>query len=286
MVEWMTFEGSLWVRDLVVSIIFLAIVVALRTLLVRFAPRAEGISLETTRRWMVYIRNGTLLVALLGLVMIWAHELQTLAISLVAVAAAIVIATREFILCFSGGVWRAVSNAYKIGDRIKIGDIRGDVVDINLLATTVMELGPASEPALYTGRAVTFPNSLLLSQPVADESYTGAYRVRIIRVPLPLSGDWGEARRRLLEIAAQECAEYLDAARAHMARMKSEEGFDTPTVEPRVAIELPEPGRVDLLLRVAVPAAQEGRITQAILARFLGQIHEHRPPGADRPVST
>lgn len=276
MVNWMNSGGALWPRDLLVSLIFLAIVFVIRTLLVRVAAHNAGLSLETRRRWMVNVRNGALLVALLGLVLIWAHEIQTLAISLVAVAAAIVIATKELILCVSGGIWRAASNAYQVGDRIKIGDIRGDVVDINLMATTVMELGPGNQAHQYTGRAVVFPNGLLLSEPVADESYTGTYGVRVLRIPIQLPNDWRLAERLLLDIAFKECGDYLERARVHMAKMQSDEGFDTPTVEPRVAIELPEPDRVDLLLRVPVPAGREGRVTQVILHRFLAEFHHAR----------
>ncbi len=276
MLEWMTANNALWMRDLMASTAFIATVIIMRTVLVRLINRPVGLSLETKRRWMVSIRNAALFISVVGLVLIWAHEIRTLAISLVAVGAAIVIATRDFILCFSGGVWRIVSQAYKVGDRIKIGETRGDVVDINFLATTVMELESGTHAHQYTGRAVVFPNSLLLTLPVAAESYTGAYRVRTIRVPLSLRVDWEKARQRLLDVASEECAEYLEAARTHMSRMQKEEGLETPAVEPRVAIELPEPDRVDLLLRVAVPAAHEGRITQKILSRFLAGLESTR----------
>ncbi len=280
MVDWMNSGDTLWRRDLLVSFIFLLSVFLVRRVLARVVVHVDGLSLETRRRWMVSVRNGMLLIALLGLILIWAPEIRTLALSLVAVAAAIVIATKDLILCFSGGVWRAASQAYKVGDRIKIGEIRGDVVDINFMATTVMELGPGLEAHQYTGRAVVFPNSLLLSEPVADESYTGAYRMRIMRVPIKLPEDWRHAERLLLDIAFKECGDYLEAARTHMDKMRHDEGFDTPTVEPRVLVELPDPERVDLLLRVAVPAGREGRITQAILHRFLAEFYHPTPVNA------
>lgn len=275
MFNWMNSHETLWLKDLLISSLFLISVFVLRTLLVRLITHMHGPTHEMRLRWLVNIRNAMLLVALVGLTMIWSNELQTLAISLAAVAAAMVLATRELILCFSGGLWRAGSKAYSVGDRVNVGKFRGDVVDINLFATTLMELGPGNEAHQYTGRAVVLPNSMLLSEPVATESYTGPFSVRVLRIPLTLRDDWRAAERKLLEISYRECADYLEAARLHMKKMERNEGFDTPSVDPRIVVELPEPDRVDLLLRVPVQKGREGRVTQAILHRFLAEFPRH-----------
>jgi small-conductance mechanosensitive channel len=209
------------------------------------------------------------LIFVTGLVFIWFHELSTFAVSLVALAVALVLATKELILCLSGTALRAGTNAYTLGDRIEIAGTRGNVVDQNLLATTVLEIGPGHTSSQYTGRAVIFPNSLLLSHPVVNETYMKEFTVHIMNIPLTIRDDWHGAERLLLDIAKEECAPFVDEAQHHIKQLEGKAWLDAPSVQPRVSIQLPEPGRINLLLRVPSPSHRTSRIEQAILRRFL-----------------
>ena len=126
--------------NVLVSAGLVALAMLLRAALARTIP-ATG-SLDERRRRLVGIRNTLVLVVLAGLAIIWASELRTLAVSLVAIAVALVIATREPILCAIGALARASRQLYGVGDRIEIKGIRGDVIDVGLLYTSVMEVGP------------------------------------------------------------------------------------------------------------------------------------------------
>jgi len=54
------------------------------------------------------------------------------------------------------------SRLYTIGDRVQIGDVRGDVIDIGLLRTTLLETGSWVSKDMYNGRVVRIPNSTVL----------------------------------------------------------------------------------------------------------------------------
>jgi small-conductance mechanosensitive channel len=112
------------------SVILIVTVLALRALLGRFIRRSVA-STELRRKWMVQSRNGLLLLLMLGLVLIWGEELRTLALSIVAIAVAFVVATKELILCVIGTLLKTVSNSFNLGDRIQVKDFRGDVIDQN-----------------------------------------------------------------------------------------------------------------------------------------------------------
>jgi len=251
------------------SLILLAVVLALRLILVRAVLSRESLSVETRRRWTVNIRNALALVFIIGLIFIWAHQLSTFAVSLVAIAVALVLATKELILCISGTVLRVGVNAYSMGDRISIGGIRGNVVDQSLLATTVLETGPGHVSSQYTGRAVVFPNSLLMSSPLINETYMKEYIVHVMTIPLTSNDDWQMAEKVLLEIARTECGPFIAEARLHMKQLEGKNWLDAPSVEPRVSLHVPEPGRLNLLLRIPTPAHRTSRVEQAILRRFL-----------------
>jgi small-conductance mechanosensitive channel len=267
--NWSPFSNSPILPDIVKSFILLVLVLTGRLALMRAVTHSASLSVETKRRWVLMIRNGVAAIFVIGLAFIWAHELSTFAVSLVAIAVALVLATKELILCLSGTVLRAGANAYTLGDRIEISGTRGNVIDQNLLATRVLEIGPGHSSSQYTGRAVVFPNSLLLSHPVINETFMKEYVVQVLTIPLMMEDDWQGAEKLLLEIAMSECDPFMEEARVHMKQLEGKAWLDAPSVEPRVSLHVPEPGRIDLLLRIPSPAHRTSRLEQAILRRFL-----------------
>lgn len=269
MMDWLTTSDSTLILDGLKSLVLLAVVLIMRALLVRAVSRSQSLTVEARRRWANNARNTLVVTFVIGLTFIWAHELNAFAVSLIAVAVALVLATKELILCLSGAVLRMGANVYSLGDRIEIHGMRGNVLDQNWLTTTLLEIGPGQMSHQYTGRAVVFPNSLLLSDPLINETYMKDYIVHVMTVPLAADDDWRKAERVLLEAAKDECSPFLEEARRHMKRVEGKSWVDAPSVEPRVTIQLPEPGRINLLLRVPSPGQRTSRVEQAILRRFL-----------------
>lgn len=263
--------NEMWLNGLVSLGYFLALVL-IRIILLRWVNRLTWSSAEVKRIWIVSIRNGFVLLFIFGLLVIWAHELRSVALSLAALAVAIVLAFKELFLCLSGGFLRASSRSFGLGDRIEIQGIRGDVIDENLFVTTLLEVGPGQLGQSYTGRAVTFPNSLLLSHLAINESYTDDFVLHPFIVPLNSKDDWKRAEKVLLSAAQAECASYLSEAQRHFAHISYTRGLETPVAEPRVTVHLPSPDRIDLLVRIPAPARKRGRVEQAILRRYLEEI--------------
>lgn len=233
--------------------------------------RATELSVETRRRWAVNLRNGLLFLFILGMIFIWAPQLQTFAVSVFAVAVAFVLATKQIIDCLSGSALRVLTKAYSLGDRIEIGSIRGNVVDHNALTTTVLEIGPGQTSHQYTGRAMVIPNSFIFDHPLTNETYTKKYRLHIVTVPLSTDDDWKTAERLLLQAGEEEAAPFINEARTYLKKLEGKLWLDAPSVEPRVTIQLPEPGRINLLLRVPCPTQYPSRMEQAILRKFLAE---------------
>ena len=251
------------------SLIALLSFFMLRTALVQVVLKRPNLSVEARRRWVVAIRNGLVGIFIIGLVFIWESQLSTFAVSLVAVALALVLATKELIACTCGSMLRMATNVYSLGDRIEINGIRGNVVDHNLLSTTLLEIGPGQTSQQYTGRAMTIPNSMLFTHTLVNETYSKKYVVHVITVRLTTKDDWRRAEGLLLAIARQECAAYIDEAARYLKQLEGNNWLDAPSVEPRVNIQLPEPGRITLFLRVPSPAHRTSRTEQTILRRFL-----------------
>jgi small-conductance mechanosensitive channel len=200
---------------------------------------------------------------------IWAEQLRTLALSVVAFAAAIILSTKELLMCLTGGLLRSSTGMFGIGDRIEVKKLRGDVIDLTLLTTTVMEIGPDQLSHQHTGRVVVLPNSVFLSESVFNENYMEDYVLQTTVLPVSRKDDWARIERHLLQAAAEVCGDFLAAAQSHIARMGRRRGIDVPSAQPRVSLHFPKPDELNLVMRFPAPARAKARIEQKILRRYL-----------------
>ncbi len=156
---------GLYTSDTFASIALILALMAMRVVAGRALRRRENLTDTVSRRWSANVRNLLVLVAVIGLIMIWAPQLRTFALSLTAVAVAIVVATKELILCLSGAAFRTFTRAFSVGDIVEIGTSKGEVVDLNLLALRLKEFDDRDGSIVPTGRTLILPYSLLFSSP-------------------------------------------------------------------------------------------------------------------------
>lgn len=269
MPSWLPHIDSSVVLDGLTSLLLLLSLLILRTLIVRAIAKNPTFSMEAKRRWIVSVRNTMVFVMLVGLVVIWAHELQAFAVSLVALAAALVLATKELLLCWSGAALRVGGKVYSVGDRIQIAGHRGVVLDHDIFATKLLEIGPGQASHLYTGRVTVFPNSLLFTNALVKENPGQEYGLYLLMIPLRDKDDWRDAERHLLDAAKAECSSYMEEAGRHMKLLEQTNLLEAPSPEPRITIQLSETGYIQLVLRFPAPDRGRSRIEQAILRRYL-----------------
>ena len=177
-------------------------------------------------------------------------------------------------MSFNGSVVRFRGKLFEIGDRIEVGEIRGDVIDTTLLSTTVEEVGKGGSNHLYTGRRISFSNSLFLTRPVINESFLENYYMIRTEIPLSIHSDWKEGKEILLKIAEEEMMPYLEQARRRLRQMERRRGVQLPSVDPRVTISLPDPQQVILSLRMPTPVHFKERLEQVVLTRFLERFYK------------
>lgn len=251
------------------SAILLALVLMVRTFLTATVLRLSPQS-EQRRRWVVNIRNTSILLIMLGLAALWAEAVETFGTLVLALGVGFVIGTKELLMCVTGSFLRTVANTYTVGDRIEISGFRGDVIDLTLFTTTLLEVGPGPNLHLRTGRTIVVPNSKLLGDVVVNESFMKQYVVHVFHVPVRLDGDWRKAEEGLLKAAEAECAPFLDEARDYMERLERSHGLQGIPVQPRALLQLTDADKGTIVIRVPAPVGRQGAIEQAIVRRYLG----------------
>ncbi|MEE4154673.1 MAG: mechanosensitive ion channel domain-containing protein [Erythrobacter sp.] len=229
------------------SILLLAWLVTGRALKAR-----ENLPHDVARQWTVNVRNALMLIGTLGLLMIWAPQLRTFALSLTAVAVAIVVATKELIMCLSGAAFRTFTRAYAIGDIVQIGDQRGEVVDINLMATRLRETERREGSIRSMQRTIIVPHSLLFSQPARILARKGSPQEHIFDLVFETDVDLFAQHGRLTEIVS--------------AALAAPGGEERPisASEPRVFFRTTDLGRLRLEIGVETTPQDAHRIENEI----------------------
>lgn len=260
------------VGNLIGTGVLLIVILTLRTLTARYIRTSnKNWTSQQRLRGLGYIRTISIVIFLLGVIYIWGEAIQGLAVSVFAIAFAIVFSIKETFMNLNGAFLRLQGHAYEIGDRICVKGIHGDVIDVSLLSTTVMEIGEGGSNHQLTGRKIVFPNSILLTEQVVNESFLGNYHLLDLKFPVEMNQEWKRAREILMQIAKEESAPYLDHARNRVRILEKTRSIELPSVEPKVTVHVPEPGRIDVHLRIPCPAHLKERLSQVITARFLEQ---------------
>lgn len=238
--------------DVLASIALISTLLVAWWLTGRALRSKDDLTPQVARRWTANVRNGLVLVAIVGLLMIWAPQLRTFALSVTAVAVAIVIATKELILCLSGSAFRTFTRAYTIGDLIEIGEHRGEVVDISLLSTRIRAVDARAGSIRASRQSVMIPHSLLFSQPARVLSKGGSTAEHVFTLTFETGFDLFSRHGELEEAAA--------------AAM-TEAGFAPTTGDqsrPRIAFMTSDIGRIRLEVSVGAAPGDAGAIENAI----------------------
>lgn len=258
--------------DIISTLILIVTLLVLQSYLRRKIFKWKFANPQVRVKWLAQVRIIVVALMFFGLLFIWGPQLKEFALSVTALAAALVIATKELILCLMGGLLKASNHLFSIGDRISVSDYHGDVIDHTFMSTRLREIGPGQQLHQYTGREVVIPNSLFLTNAVFNESELGPFSLHIIQVPLDDLTQLDRYEATLIACATELTHPYKQEASNSLTRISFQEGVDTPSVEPRVSIRLLEHGRADLYLRVPVPTKRKGRVEQDILHAFVKKI--------------
>ena len=158
------------------------------------------------------IHLAAAVVLVVGLVSIWFDDPARLTTALGLVTAGVAFALQRVITAFAGYFVILRGNTFNVRDRIVMGGVRGDVIALGFIQTTVMEMGQPSavqdaDPAMwvrgrqYTGRIVTITNDKIFDEPVYNYSREFPFIWEEMALPIPYQADRKRAEEILLEVA-------------------------------------------------------------------------------------
>jgi len=165
---------------------------------------------------------------------IWVEETQSLLISYGILAAGLAIALQDLLRNFVGGIYIIIAGMYRVGDRISIGETAGDVMDVGMMNTTLMEIGRWVHGDQPTGRIVIIPNAAVISGVVHNSTKDHSFMWDEIALPLTYESDWEEAVRMVLAILVEETEELTTQAEREIERIGEKYYLPKKVVEPSI----------------------------------------------------
>jgi small-conductance mechanosensitive channel len=191
----------------------------------------------TVRKVTSYSLNILATIIIFGM---WISRLGDLSVALGIFAAGLAFALQEIIGSFAGWLTIITGKPFSVGDRIEINNIRGDVVDIGILRTTLMEIGNWLQGDHNTGRIVTISNAFVFKEPLSNYSAHLHFIWDEINLPITYDSNWQKAIS-IMKASAANHPLYLDLLpKAEIQRRKTRRNLAVKitSLEPRVFVHL------------------------------------------------
>lgn len=186
-------------------------------------------------------------------------------------SAGIAFALQEVIISFAG--WLAISfgNFFNVGDRIRLGNVKGDVIDIGLIRTTVMEIGDWVQADQYNGKIVRIANNFVFKEPVYNYSGDFPFLWDEINVPIKYGSDYELARELLYRTVTEVIGDYVPQAREKWRHLVKKYMIENASVEPMVIMEAND-NWVTFTVRYVVDYKLRRTTRDKLFAKILNEI--------------
>ncbi len=266
-----------WLFDPTVAKI-VAVIVSLLVLsvVIRFAQRIISRRVkdsDTRYRVRKFVTFAGYLLGIVVIATVFSDRLRGLTVAFGVAGAGIAFALQEVIASVAG--WLAVTfgNFYKTGDRVQLGGIKGDVIDISILRTTVMELGQWVNADQYNGRMVRIANSFVFKEPVFNYSGDFPFLWDEITVPVKYGSTVKQAREILQRVAKEVVGDYEPQASAAWQELVSKFMIENAVVEPMVTLTAND-NWIEFTLRYAVAYDKRRTTKDRLFTRILEEIEK------------
>lgn len=268
-------EG-LFVSGMLSAAIAVGVILILRYLLVRVVRGKTEILARDQRRWINRINNATTVIVLISLVFIWAPQLHTFALSLTAVAVAIVLTTKELLMCLTGGFLRAGTKPFDVGDWITVDNLTGEVMAITTMTTVIEEID-TDKTYQFTGRTVQIPNSKFLSSNVENSNFIKYYVYYDFQINVQIADlDPARLMAKLEDITVKYYAPFHEGAVKFNRKVERKAAVDFADPDPQYLLKTTDAGHAIFTVRFFIPTQKAAETGAAITRDFLSYVYNQR----------
>ncbi|MEQ1948939.1 MAG: mechanosensitive ion channel domain-containing protein [Bryobacteraceae bacterium] len=258
------------VGKLVSVVVGISIVFAL----VRFIQRSLSRYIEdvdTRYRARKFVSYLGYVAALVVTTTVFSDKLGGFTVAFGVAGAGIAFALQEVIASVAGWVAISLGNFYSPGDRVQLGGIKGDVIDVSILRTTLMEVGEWVAGDLYSGRIVRIANSFVFKEPVFNYSGDFPFLWDEITLPIRYGSDWALARNTLQGIVDEVLTTYAAQVKDSWASMVRQYRVEEANVEPMITLRATD-NWIEFTVRYVVDYRKRRWMKDHLFTRILEEV--------------
>ncbi|MFK7859104.1 MAG: mechanosensitive ion channel family protein [Granulosicoccus sp.] len=249
-------------------------VLLLRGLLMRRIRRRHVIMDPKDRRAMSRVHVVSVSACVMSILVLWLPQIQNFVLSITAIAVALVIATKELLLCLTGAILIRTSRAFSIGDWIMAGTQFGEVIERNFMSTSIQEIEARSYT--YTGRTVIIPNSLFLSNSVINQNFLRRYQFHSFSITIEPDAFPIDAEEKLVKRIESVTAHFHDTAERYNKMLEQRTGIDIPDARPSLDFSTNEMAKIITTITVFCPTDEIMVLEKAMVKEFFEWYRSNR----------
>lgn len=210
-------ETSLHYSNVLETVAIIVALFVIRIVVIRIVYR----QIEDTGIRYKWRKNVTYLLVFIGLLLIgrtWVEAIGSLATFLGLLSAGLAIALRDPVTDMAGWLFLIWRKPFKVGDRIEIGNNKGDVIDIRFFKFTILEIGNWVHADQSTGRVIHIPNHLIFSDSISNYTSDFEFIWNEIEIVFTFESNWRKAKKMLEAITEDHLQEYVNDAEQQVRR--------------------------------------------------------------------
>ena len=202
---------------------------------------------------------------------IFSSKLSGLSTAFGVAGAGVAFALQEVIASFAGWLAIMFGSFFRTGDRVQLGGIKGDVMDIGVLRTTIMEVGEWVDGDLYNGRIVMIANSYVFKEPVFNYSGDFPFLWDEIKIPIQYGSDYELTTSILNEIGKEIVGDLSADSHANWNHLQRTYRLEDAQTEPMVSL-VANDNWVEFTLRYVVPFKRRRATKTALFMSILKRL--------------
>ncbi|HYX67642.1 MAG TPA: mechanosensitive ion channel domain-containing protein [Terriglobales bacterium] len=199
--------------------------------------------------------------------------------------AGLTVALKDFIVAFFGWFVLMGKNGLRVGDWVEIKGIGGEVVEVGLLRTVLLETGQWSDSGHPTGRKVTFVNSFAIEGHFFNFSTTGQWLWDQLDILVPPGQEPYTIVEAVQGMVAQETEADARLAEQEWRRVVRSPALQSFSAAPAVDVR-PTPLGVAVTVRYITRAHERHEVRNRLYHRVVELLQGKAIPAAPRPVTS
>ena len=196
--------------------------------------------------------------------------------------AGITVVLRDFIVGFIGWFVLMGKNGIHVGDWVEINGVSGEVIEIGLLKTVLLELGNRSDTGHPTGRQVAFSNSFAMDGHYFNFSTDGQWLWDELEVTVPAAGDPYQLAEEIRTLVEKETAADAAQAAQEWQRVTNRYGARSFAAQPAVNLR-PTAAGLEVVVRYITHAQQRYEMKSKLFRAIVDL--QHKPASAEIPAT-